>query len=273
MMQVHTITTLEIPELALYRTMKRQEEHYRQGVFVAEGDKVVRRLLQSPIEVISVLMPKNRLESFRSELEGRPENLPVYIAEKSLLETLTGFPMYQGVLAVARVPAPLNFDAQLRQLRRPCLLAAVDGVSSSENMGVIIRNCGAFGVQWLLVGETCCSPFLRRSVRGSMGVIFQLPVAELKNLAATLHDLRTQGIQAIAAHPHANQRLLPEASLSSDCCLVFGSEGMGISPPVLEACRQAASVPMQNDVDSLNVGSASAVFLYEAWRQRRGSSS
>jgi tRNA G18 (ribose-2'-O)-methylase SpoU len=144
----------------------------------------------------------------------------------------------------------------------------VDGLSSAENLGSLIRNCAAFNTQAVIVGETSASPFLRRAVRSSMGAIFQLPIVETGGLAETLGCLRRRGIRAIAAHPHADGRTLPQADFSKDCCLVFGSEGYGLSPAVLAACDEAAAIPMPPTVDSLNVGSAAAVFLYEANRQR-----
>jgi tRNA G18 (ribose-2'-O)-methylase SpoU len=148
------------------------------------------------------------------------------------------------------------------------LLVAVDTLSNAENLGALVRNCAAFDVQALVIGETCCSPFLRRAVRSSMGAIFQLPVFESENLVGTLQELRARGLRCIAAHPHAEGRALPQAHFSGDCCVVFGSEGHGLSPAVLEICDKAAAIPMPATVDSLNVGSAAAVFLYEANRQR-----
>ena len=162
---------------------------------------------------------------------------------------------------------------------------AVDALTSAENLGALVRNCVAFGVQALIVGETSSSPFLRRAVRNSMGTILQLPVVELAKLGQRhqftakphttdlklvecLKELRARGVRCIAAHPHANGKTLSQADFSGDCCIVFGSEGDGISAPVLEACDEAVAIPMPPTVDSLNVGAAAAVFLYEVNRQR-----
>jgi len=176
--------------------------------------------------------------------------------------------MYQGILAVGTIPEPASLETILKNSGRPRLLVAVDGLSNAENLGVVVRNCGAFGVHALLVGETSSSPYLRRAVRSSMGVIFRLSVVETENLAHALRALRARNIRCIAADPHT-ARTISRADLAADCCLVLGSEGYGISPEVLAACDEAVAIPMQNGVDSLNVGSAAAVFLYEATRQRR----
>jgi tRNA G18 (ribose-2'-O)-methylase SpoU len=282
---VHKITSLDQPELAPYRTLRRPLKHEREGIFVAEGEKVVRRLLESSFTVVSVLLPEKHLDHFRPLLAARPEKLTVYLADKKVLEQLIGFTMYQGVLAVGKIPPPASLDDILERNPPPWLLAAVDGLTSAENLGALVRNCVAFGVQALIVGETSSSPFLRRAVRNSMGTLLQLPVVELAKLGLRhqftakphttkltlvdcLKDLRARGVRCIAAHPHTDKKFLSQADFSGDCCLVFGSEGDGLSAPVLAACDEAVAIPMPPAVDSLNVGAAAAVFLYEAARQR-----
>ena len=264
------IDSFDLPELQPYRTMRRQHEHRQQGIFVAEGEKVVRRLLESRFTVVSVVLPEKWFRDLEPLLQARPEEIRVYIAEKPLLETLTGFSMYQGLLAVGKVPPQPSLEEVIARSPQPRLFIAADALSNAQNMGALVRNCAAFNTQALIVGETCSSPFLRRAVRGSMGAIFQLPVVETPNLAQTLQALRHQGIRCVAAHPHADGKTLSQADLRSDCCIVFGSEGYGLAPAVLAACDDAAAIPMPETVDSLNVGSAAAVFLYEANRQRAG---
>jgi tRNA G18 (ribose-2'-O)-methylase SpoU len=177
--------------------------------------------------------------------------------------------MYQGLLAVGKVPPLPTLTDVVARSPQPRLLAAADSLSSAENLGALVRNCAAFNAQALIVSETCTSPFLRRAVRSSMGAVFHLPIVESTSLAQALRDLRAHGIRCVAAHPHAEGRTLAQANLAGDCCIVFGSEGYGISPAVLEACDEWAAIPMPATVDSLNVGSAAAVFLYEANRQRK----
>jgi tRNA G18 (ribose-2'-O)-methylase SpoU len=268
MLHVHTIDSLDLPELAPYRTMKRPVEHQRQGLFVAEGEKVVRRLLQSRFTVVSLLLHEKWLKQIEPLLRARAEEIHAYVADHAMLEQLTGFPLYQGLLAIGRIPARMAWEDILAGCARPYLFAALDGINNSENLGVLVRNCGAFGVQALIVGETSCSPFLRRAVRNSMGVIFELPVTEVDHLVATLERLRQQGVCCVAAHPRRDQRTLAKTDLTRDVCLVFGSEGHGLSAAVLAACDEAVAIPMQPGVDSLNVATASAVFFYEVNRQR-----
>jgi tRNA G18 (ribose-2'-O)-methylase SpoU len=285
-LNIRKIASFDSHELQPYATMRRPLEHERQGIFVAEGTKVVRRLLESQFTVVSIVLPDKWLEDFQPLLEARTEPITIYLAEKKLLETLTGFSMFQGVLAVGKIPPPVSLDDILSQNQKPLLFVAVDALTNAENLGALVRNCVAFGVQALIVGETSSSPFLRRAVRNSMGAIFQLPVIEVgtarcavrssqrddptkTTLVECLHELRQHDVRCIAAHPHADKKFLSQADFSGDCCLVFGSEGDGISSPVLAACDEAVAIPMPPTVDSLNVGAAAAVFLYEASRQRK----
>jgi tRNA G18 (ribose-2'-O)-methylase SpoU len=268
MLRVRRIDTLDLPELAPYRTMRRPLEHRQQGIFVAEGEKVVRRMLDSDLTILSLLLPEPWFHAHEPLLAARREEIAVFLADKALLEQLIGFAMYQGVLGVARVPPPLALEELLPRSPRPRLLVAIEGLANAENVGALIRNCAAFGVQGLIVGETCSSPWLRRSVRSSMGTIFKLPCVETPNLVTALSWLGREGVRCVAAHPRSDGATLARADLRGDCCLVFGAEGAGLSSAVLDVCAEAAAIPMHNDVDSLNVGSASAVFLYEANRQR-----
>jgi tRNA G18 (ribose-2'-O)-methylase SpoU len=267
-LEVCPIPTLDLPELLPYRTLKRQHEHRQQGIFVAEGDKVVRRLLESRFEVISALLPADAVEPLRPLLESRPETVRVYVADKALLETLTGFTLYQGVLAMGRIPPQPTLAEVVEESRRPLLLAAVDGLSNAENVGALVRNCAAFGVSALVLDRTSSSPWLRRAVRSSMGTLFALPVVEAASLAGALGELRKRGVRCVAAHPRVPSRYLWQADLRENVCLVFGSEGHGISDRVLDACDDSVAIPMAGAVDSLNVAGAAAVFFAEAARQR-----
>ena len=266
-LRVQSINSFDSPELAPYRTLRYQVEHRRNGIFVAEGQNSVRRLIDSPLAVVSVVLPENLLETYRPLIAGRSLDIPVYVAPKKLLETLTGYPMYQGVMAVGKVPAPISLESFLERSPRPLLLAAADGISNTQNLGALARNCAAFRASGLIVDPHSCSPFLRRAVSSSAGTVFSLPIIELDNLAIALTELRKHGIRCFGAHPSATDRPIYKADFRGDCCLVMGGEGPGISPGILALCDELVSVPMPPQVDSLNVASASAVFLYEAVRQ------
>lgn len=267
-MKTLEIDKLDLPGLRPYKTLRRPVDHNREGIFVAEGEKVVLRLLESRMEVVSILLTPEWLERLRERSELSSRETLVYVAPKHLMETIVGFHLHQGIMAVGKIPTPVRLFDLLPQLAKPYLLVAVDGLTNAENLGVLVRTCAAFGVQALIVGETSSSPYLRRAVRNSMGAVFSLPVAPVESLSKVLRELHaSHGVETVAAHPGSTKKL-PQINVRRGCCFVFGSEGEGISPSVLEACSQTAAIPMHNGVDSLNVAVASAVVLYEVRRQR-----
>jgi len=268
-MRIIPVTSLDRAELAPYATLRQHEEHKRAGIFVAEGDKVVRRLLESNFGVVSVLLPEKRLAEFEPLLRARAEDVPVYVMEIAELEKLTGFPFFQGVLAVGKIPRTATLESVLAATPSPRLFVAIEGLTNAENVGLIVRNGAAFGAHALIVDGTSASPFLRRAVRNSMGTIFKLPIVEAATLTDALRAMRERGISMVAAHPRPDAPTIHDVAFTGDCCLVLGSEGTGLSDDILPLCDQCAAIPMSNEVDSLNVASAAAVFLFEARRQRR----
>ena len=196
-LHIQSVETLDLPELKIYLTLRRVEEHERAGVLVAANNKTIKRLLASRFTVLSALLTPAWLERLKPQLQARPEDIKVYVAEPPPLETITGYKLHQGALAVAQIPPPPSLESLLQSSARPLLLAAVEGIASAENLGAVVRNCAAFGVHFLIVGETCGSPYQRRAVSGSMGTIF---VLQVDNLVATLTALRTRGIRCLAAH-------------------------------------------------------------------------
>jgi tRNA G18 (ribose-2'-O)-methylase SpoU len=268
-LNVKLVASLEAPELALYRTLKRVQEHERAGVLVAANAKTVRRLLASRFTVVSLLLTPAWLEKLEPLLRARSEtDLCVYVGAQPLLETITGYELHQGALAVARIPPRPDLETLFARSPRPVLLAAAEGIASAENLGAIVRGCAAFGVHCLIVGETCGSPFQRRAVSGSMGSIFEQPVVQVDNLVETLTTLRARGVRCLAAHPRPGAKKLSAVDLRGDCCLVFGAEGPGLTAATLAACDDAVEIPMPSYMNSLNVAAAAAVFFYEATRQR-----
>jgi tRNA G18 (ribose-2'-O)-methylase SpoU len=267
-LHVRSIEDLLDPALKPYRTLRRRKDLERQCRFVAEGEKVVRRLLESPFPVESLLITEEWLRRVDDLLRQRSDRLDVFVARREQIEEITGFSCYQGIKAVGRIQRPAALDDLLELPTGSRLFVALDEISNAENIGVIVRNAAALGANGLIVGETSGSPFLTRAIRTSMGAIFRLPAVEVRSLVDALGLVRGAGIRCVAAHPGAERCEVWEADLSGDCCMVLGSEGYGLRGDVLAACDQQVSIPMWRGVDSLNVSSAAAVFLYEAARQR-----
>jgi tRNA G18 (ribose-2'-O)-methylase SpoU len=267
-LHVRSIEDLLDPALKPYRTLRRRKDLERQQRFVAEGEKVVRRLLESAFPVESLLITEEWLQRIEDLLRRRSEILDVFVARREQIEEITGFSCYQGIKAVGRISRPGTLDDLLGLQPGSRLFVALDEISNAENIGVIVRNTAALGANGLIVGETSGSPFLTRAIRTSMGAIFRLPAVEVPSLVEALEAVRRAGVRCLAAHPGVSRRSLWDADLTGDCCIVLGSEGYGLRPEVLAMCDEQVSIPMWAGVDSLNVSSAAAVFLSEAARQR-----
>lgn len=268
-MNVQQITNLEHAELRPYRTLRRPLEHFSEGIFVGEGEKVFDRMLERRITIVSALLTPDWLSTKLRALEPAAPDATVFVAEHSVLESIVGFHLHQGIMALGRVPPLPSVASLLDAAQSPPTLLALDGLANAENVGVIVRNAVAFGVSGLIVGETSSSPFLRRAVRNSMGAIFSLPVAHTNDLVDTLQRMKSErSIRIVALETSPNSSPLHTFDLTGDVCLVVGSEGKGIRKDVLSVCEACGEIPMQPGVDSLNVANATAVALYEVQRQR-----
>jgi tRNA G18 (ribose-2'-O)-methylase SpoU len=266
------IQTLDAPELKPYRTLRRAAEHVHQGIFVAEAEKVVRQLIKTDLEVISFLLSYEWLEKIKDSIEKKyRDKVKVFVGEEKLLDTIVGFSLHQCIMAVGKIPKPLSIEDVFKKSTKPYLFVALDGLTNADNLGVIVRNSVAFGVDALIVGETSSSPYLRRAIRQSMGAVFDLPIVHTKNLVETLSIISTRnGFRTIAADAHRNDIQIENADFSGNVCIVFGSEGTGIRQNVLDECKDKVTIPVNSKVDSMNVASASAVFLFKAQKQRNG---
>lgn len=268
MLRLHPVADLELPVLAPYRSLRYSAGQGGRGVFVAEGPKVIARLLAHPrFTIVSMLATETWRNEFWPALSARAEDIDVFVAPADLLQELVGFHLFNGVLVAALVPAVPTLAEVLNRTTAPRLFVAVDGLTNAENLGAIARSAAALGAQALIVGETSAPPWLRRTVRSSMGALLDLHVLPVASLVETLQELRRAGVRCIAADPH-EAGLLAATDLRGDTCIVFGSEGDGLRPAVRQVCPTAAAIPMPAHVDSLNVACAATVFLYEAARQR-----
>lgn len=264
-MRIHSITTLALPDLEPYRTLRDRTWHWQRGYFVAEGGNVVRRLFASNLDIVSLLLSNAWFERLRPSLEEeRHDATDVYLAPDDLLETITGVSMHQRVMAIGRIPAGLPLDTRAGRLH-----VALEGIADAENMGMIIRTCAAMGAHSLIAGPDSCSPWLRRSVRVSVGAVFSLPVHIADDLTSALARARDRyGWLVVATTPEggmpALRAVLERYGRDRTLCLLFGSEGHGLTAAAMDLCEARYTIPMQAGIDSLNVAHAVAVALFDA---------
>ena len=259
------VSTLDLPELLPYRTLRRPVEHFQRGIVVAEGERVAFRLLASGLEVESLLITPEWFERVSAAYRGTQKRpIRAFLADRALLQQIVGYHLHQGIMAVGRVPPEPSID----QIPSPHMLVALDGLAHAENVGVIVRNCAALGADAVISGKNSSSPYLRRAARSSMGAVFSLPIFHADDLGMALQAIRSRhGTRIIAAHVGSSVSIA-EGDFRGNVCLVVGNEDSGISPGVLALADQRMSIHMKRGTDSLNVASAVAVFLFEAARRR-----
>lgn len=233
------------------------------GVFIAEGEKVVRRFAEgaSRFELQSVLLAASRLERDRPWLAGLPAETPIYLAERDVMDAVVGFPIHRGVLAAGlRLPDPPIADL----LADAETVLVLEGLANHDNVGGIFRVAAALGRKPLiLLDPTSCDPLYRKAIRVSMGHALAVPFARLPGWPEGLGELDRAGFETLAlglradAVPmHAWQRR------SRRVAWLLGAEGPGLSEPALAAATGVVRIDMQPGVDSLNVVTAAAIALH-----------
>lgn len=228
------------------------------GLFIAEGELVLRRALKAGYELRSVLVDEKRVDQV-ADLS------PVYAAAQDVLEQTTGFHVHRGMLAsFHRRPLP-DVSAILAGSRR---VAILEDVNNHTNLGAIFRGAAALGMDAVLLSPSSADPLYRRSVRVSMGEVFAVPYAKLEPWPAALDEVRRAGFTVLALTPAADalpiQRL--DAGQRARPALLLGAEGSGLSEQALAASDARVVIPMRAGVDSLNVAAAAAVAFWELSR-------
>lgn len=229
------------------------------GLVVAEGVIVVRRLIDSPYPVRSVLGVPRRLDELAGDLAVL--DVPAFAVDAETMAAIVGFHLNRGVLAVAdRAVAPAP-DALLAGAQ---VVAVLEAVGDHENLGALFRNAAALGVDAVLLGPRCSDPLYRRSVRVSMGHVLRVPFASLPEpWPASLAGLRAAGFTIAALTPSPDAVPLAAAGLAGRrVALLLGAEGPGLTPEALEAADVHVRIPMAAGVDSLNVATAAAVAFH-----------
>lgn len=270
MITIQRPSSLDVPELQPYRVRNNASELQQQGLFLAEGKRVVVRMLLSQIRTRSILTTEEVWRWVQQQVPHHCfETISLYLADRDFLSSLVGYDVQQPILALGEVPPDTTPEQLVAKKSRGCLFVASDRLMNPDNVGVILRNCAAFDVDLFIAGPSSASPYYRRAVRNSMGTVFSLPTYHSPSLEKTLSYLRGEKkFQIVGAHPSGSHSL-QNFSFASNVCLVFGNEENGIGEEVLQCCTHTVSIPLKPSVDSFNVANAAAIFLWEAFRQKQ----
>ena len=255
------------PRLADYRDLRdvelRKHLEAEHGLFLAEGEKVVRRAVESGFPARSFLMAPRWLAGLSDVLGS--SDAPCYVMSEALAEQVTGFHVHRGALAsLQRVPLPPLADV----LAGARTVVVLEDIVDHTNVGAIFRSAAALGVDAVLLAPRCADPLYRRAIKVSMGAVFSLPWTRLPDWHDALPALSEAGFTTVALTLAEDARPLEESVAGLDkVALVLGSEGHGLSARWEQAADRRAVIPMAAGIDSLNVAAASAVACYVTARR------
>ena len=246
------------------------------GIFIAEGRLVVRRLLGSgTFATRSVLVTEPALASLSDALAQRPE-VPVFLVNQQVMNGIAGFNIHRGCLAVGERPAPASWRDLAGQIPNPKTqipgtLVCLERVANADNVGGVFRNALAFAAGSVLLDPATIDPLYRKAIRTSMGAVLEVPFARAAPWPGALMELRNRGVAVIAMTPSRDAWPLGEAIAAAagrPAAIVLGHEGNGLTAEATSACEFQARIPISGAVDSLNVATAAAIALYEFARIR-----
>jgi tRNA G18 (ribose-2'-O)-methylase SpoU len=261
---VELITDPEDDRLGDYRALTDLELRTKweppNGLFIAEGEIVLRRALRAGYRPRSYLIDAKRVDQV-ADLAGAP----VYAASPAVLQAVTGFHVHRGVLgSFHRLPLRSASDVLTTAGR----LAILEDVNNHTNIGAVFRDAAALGVDAVLLSPTCADPLYRRSVRVSMGEVFAIPYARLEPWPSALATVRAAGFTVLALTPDPAAVPLQKlgAGQRARAALLLGAEGPGLSRHAMAASDVPVRIPMRRGVDSLNIAAAAAVAFWELGR-------
>jgi tRNA G18 (ribose-2'-O)-methylase SpoU len=231
-----------------------------EGMYIAESSRVLRRALDAGHQPRSFFMAEKWLPELSDVIAAHPE-VPVFVGTAQMLEDITGFHLHRGAMAAMHRPAPADIPELLAGARR---VAVLEDIVDHTNIGAIFRSAAALGVDAVLVSPRCGDPLYRRSIRVSMGTVFQVPWARLPEWPEGMSLLREAGFTTAALALEPDSLTIRELAgrRYGRLALILGTEGDGLGHATLAQADHSVMIPMYAGVDSLNVAAASAVAFF-----------
>ncbi len=266
-MPIVAVTSPEDPRLEPYLSVRERDLVGRDGRFIVEGKVTLGVLLERgrfPLE--SVLIAEHRHVGLADLLDRVPGSVPIYAAPQAVMDSVAGFPMHRGVLAVALKAGARPASALLETCGPRSAVLVLAGLSNHDNVGAAFRNAAAFGVDAVLLDGECCDPLYRKAIRVSAGTALWLPFAHGGSALDLVETLKRTGYAVWALTPREEATAIGDMSRPDKLALVLGAEGPGLADDLIDAASPVR-IPMAPGVDSLNVATAGAIALSQVFAQ------
>lgn len=264
MANIRKVTDFSDPELDIYARLTEVQLLNRRepdkGIFIAESPKVIERALNAGCVPISFLMETRHVENQAKGLIARCGDITVFTAELDVLTQLTGFKLTRGMLCAMYRPKLPTVGDICKNARR---VAVLEDVMNPTNVGAIFRSAAALGIDAVVLTSASSDPLYRRSIRVSMGTVFQVPWTYLGE--GGISDLRRLGFKTAAMALKSDSLPIydPRLAKIDKLAIVLGTEGDGLAAGTIADSDYTVLIPMSHGVDSLNVAAASAVAFYQ----------
>lgn len=264
MANIKEVTDFSDPQLDIYARLTEVQLLNRRepdkGIFIAESPKVIDRALNAGCVPISFLMETRHVENQAKELIARCGDIPVFTAGLDVLTQLTGFKLTRGMLCAMYRPKLPTVEDICKNARR---VAVLEDVMNPTNVGAIFRSAAALGIDAVVLTSASSDPLYRRSIRVSMGTVFQVPWTYLGE--GGISELRRLGFKTAAMALKSDSLPIydPRLAKIDKLAIVLGTEGDGLAAGTIADCDYTVLIPMSHGVDSLNVAAASAVAFYQ----------
>lgn len=261
MPQFHRVSHPDDPAVAPFRAIKERDLVGREGLFIAEGETVLRAFTRdAPERLVSLLIDPKRRDKLEDVLAGLPQGIPVYLADQEVLDAIAGFHLHRGVLALGRKPPAIDARKLLASLPARAVVLVLCGIANHDNIGGIYRNAAAFGADAVILDADCCDPLYRKAIRVSVGAVLSVPTARLVRGEPIADLLSATGFEGLALSPAADE-VLATLKPALRTAVLLGAEGPGLTPEVMARARRIG-IPMANGFDSLNVATTSGIVLH-----------
>lgn len=264
------ITDFTAPELDIYARLREVQllnrQDPEQGIFIAESPRVIERALDAGCVPLSFLVEKKHLEQEARTLMERCPEPPFYTAEFDVLTQITGYKLTRGMLCAMRRPKPLSVEEVCAGTHR---IAILENVVNPTNVGAIFRSAAALNMDAVLLTPDCSDPLYRRSIRVSMGTVFQIPWTYFPEDASWPEDgmklLKETGFKTVSMALRNDSVAIDDPVLQAEerLAVILGTEGEGLASTTIADSDYTVKIPMSHGVDSLNVAAASAVAFWE----------
>lgn len=263
------------PRLADYRDVREADLVKRREIFIAEGEVVLRVLIErGRYPIRSLLIDRRKLAKLAPLIARLGPEVPVYTAERELLRHVVGFNIHRGILAAGTRRSSLSPAECLAEIagREQSVVLLLEGLTNHDNVGGAFRNAAALGAAAVLLDPRCADPLYRKAIRVSVGAALQLPFARAASTAELLASLEWAGFTLLGLTPRRDAAdLAGLAELPARLALAVGTEGAGLSEALLGACHRAVRIDIEPGFDSLNAATAAGIALHAIRTARRRS--